>query len=998
MLSAASLGDLGHEPQLRRDYTAVLQALAELRIGTRPALGADVVERLLGFIELTLASAAASENGLNDAQRTVLMAANSALVLAAADGDNDARIRLRAALLYELADRPMMAAAIAGDTGGPLIVDEFFRRIGPFASLDSELGSESAHNGTVAVLPLLTALGQQAWELAGFQLGQSESSSWDASDSLRQVALNYGLDLNASDVEAFLRATRRRAELATRQHVPEHLLEDLAAGGFPPELWSGQAVALSGGLLDDDFDAWSFSSPTGTGKTFLARLLILATLRAHPEKKVLYIVPSRALVRQVTDDLSDSLDGLGIQVVSITPQLVALEAAEDESLQQADVLVLTPEKADLLLRIEAAAMEDVALVVIDEAHHIENGTRGVLLELYLWRLKQLAGTHARFVFMSAVAPNVDILSSWIGARPGGVTVASRATGMRVGIFEHRSESRRVEGWVRYVDGTEIRVIEKKADRTHVRGIPQLAAVLGTSGPVLVVAKGKKTAENLAEAFVQALPESAECRLSAESLQSPEIQRLDARLEREMYPNVPLRTFLKAGVAYHHAGLPPRVREAVESAISARHLRYVFATTTLAEGVNFPFSSVIVQSLATREPPTGQAASWRVVTPRSFWNIAGRAGRAGFDYEGQVILYGPSLALDKVQKAGGTIDAYLESDPSQIEPVRSALAKGIGELRRYLDASALDLEDLEDVELSDAVPSSTKGFVNLVRVGIAHARASGLEPSASNFFDGTLASRELSTEAETREFARTLVEQQAQVVDRYLTSPGAPSERLLAELGLSMDTLSRLKQYVTELQDWQFDQVLEGLPGGHLRARSLRYFFASIMARMAEPEGARLGGFYADLVVEWCSGIPFAGFSGSMASGRLEDLINLMYTRIQYLLPWALYAVDRFFEQDCVERGLTYNGQVRQIAYLADAGVPDFGALRLTHAGFERADATRLSRAHASDREALATTDVLAWVTAQRDEVLIRIVRGADRRRVDFDLLATVRNLRSADAT
>ncbi len=92
MLSAASLGDLGHEPQLRRDYTAVLQALAELRIGSRPALGADVVERLLGFIELTLASAAASENGLNDAQRTVLMAANSALVLAAADGDNDARI------------------------------------------------------------------------------------------------------------------------------------------------------------------------------------------------------------------------------------------------------------------------------------------------------------------------------------------------------------------------------------------------------------------------------------------------------------------------------------------------------------------------------------------------------------------------------------------------------------------------------------------------------------------------------------------------------------------------------------------------------------------------------------------------------------------------------------------------------------------------------------------------------------------------------------------
>jgi len=78
----------------------------------------------------------------------------------------------------------------------------------------------------------------------------------------------------------------------------------------------------------------------------------------------------------------------------------------------------------------------------------------------------MAGTHARFVFMSAVAPNVNDLAAWLGNNPGGLTVTSRATAMRVGVFEHRTSSKRVEGWIKYTDGTELRVIDDGADRTQ----------------------------------------------------------------------------------------------------------------------------------------------------------------------------------------------------------------------------------------------------------------------------------------------------------------------------------------------------------------------------------------------------------------------------------------------------------------------------------------------------------------------------------------------------
>jgi hypothetical protein len=334
MLSLAELASLGQDPDLDADYAEVQRLLAKIRVGQQPELAEDVVERLHGFVELTVASAGAL-NGDAAARETVFMAANAALALSAAEGGEDPRLRLRTALLFELADKPMMAAAVAGALGGPRIVDEFFQRRGRFESLSAALESEESHNGVPAGRPLLGALGQRAWELAEYEQGARGDAASGRLEVLEEIALRYGLDLNASDVVAFGAASDARLHLATRAHVPGDLLDDLASGGFPPELWSGQATAIGNGLLDEAFDAWSFSAPTGTGKTFLARLLILATLRAHPERKVIYIVPSRALVRQVSEDLHKALNALGISVISVTPQLVALDDEENEHLEQA---------------------------------------------------------------------------------------------------------------------------------------------------------------------------------------------------------------------------------------------------------------------------------------------------------------------------------------------------------------------------------------------------------------------------------------------------------------------------------------------------------------------------------------------------------------------------------------------------------------------------------------------------------------------------------------
>ena len=89
--------------------------------------------------------------------------------------------------------------------------------------------------------------------------------------------------------------------------------------------------------------------------------------------------------------------------------------------------------------------------------------------------------------------------------------------------------------------------------------------------------------------------------------------------------------LLKGCAYHHSALPLSIREEIEDAIRRGAIKVVAATTTLAQGMNFPIATVIFQGMTV--PAGGYSRS---MSPSEFWNIAGRAGRALVDKEGHVI--------------------------------------------------------------------------------------------------------------------------------------------------------------------------------------------------------------------------------------------------------------------------------------------------------------------------------------------------------------------------
>lgn len=902
------------------------------------------------------------------------------------------KYRLRACILYEAAGLPALSQAIVGSDDYNSLVQSLFKRSAGFRSLGFENEEEAIHNVDNGIDYISNAFfSQSASDLLEYEQGDSkiEKPGLWAFD----LAKYFNFGLNASDISGFNSIMDSRFELATISNVSSDLFETLQQINFPAELWPAQSKALKSGFLDDSFDSFGLASPTGTGKTFLTRLLITKAIKENNNSKILYIVPSRALVYEVFSSLQEGLEEIDINVIAVNPQLVTLDDDEESEYDQANVVVLTPEKADLLVRLGSDALLTITHVIVDEAHHIEADTRGVLLELYLWRIKKLLNGRARFIFLSAVAPNISDLTDWMGTNPKSEIVEQRATRMRAGTYRviKNENTKKNEGWIHYSDGIKLKIIGEKVETgSNRKTLVQLAQSIFIEGPILVVAKGKKECEALANEMLVYLRKKEKIKnLTEDELNSDIFNRLDSRLEREMYPAVPMRELINNRIAYHHAGLPPRVRIALEDAIRAGMIDFVFATTTLAEGVNFPFSSVIVQSLALREPPqAGVQPRYRAITPRTFWNIAGRAGRPGYDKEGQVILFEPSLGLERINYV---LESYLNPNMKDINPVRSALSNSIVDLYENVRDGAIQMSDLDQIELDEEIPGNIRGTINLLRVGLVHAKATDLLNLPEDILESTFAYSFL--DEETKKFGKKVLEKQNDLLVKFFKSRLAPSEKIVAEMGLSIDTLERLKTYVSNLEDWQIKKFGTLFYGGEINLDQVGYIIGPVAKNIAELEGNKLGGYLSELIVKWLSGIPLISIKselkGTLRNERLENLIHVIYSRIQFLLPWGLFAVDSIVEEEAKARKIPYHNELRNLSYLADAGVPSFDAHRLVNFDFERVDATRLYKQYKRRGGLNMGVDILGWISNEKNENLISAISGFDKRRIDYDFYSLI---------
>jgi hypothetical protein len=413
----------------------------------------------------------------------------------------------------------------------------------------------------------------------------------------------------------------------------------LTAKGRPNpvlELWPSQQTALRRNLLDPYKRAILVEMPTSAGKTLLAKFAIVQTKALNPHGTVIYVVPTRALVNQITLDLRADFRDLGLTVEQAVPAF-ELDPMEEQLLKGvADVLVTTPEKLDLLLRRDHPVTKEIALIVADEAHNIRDGARGARLELLLGMLKR-DRPDARFLMLSPFLPNDRELVTWLGddraldpikvdwkpsSKLVGVVLGQGRGPKRALMFETVPAADNVDA------GEGLRVPLATYEGNNAKGRLTLAAVdaMRPRGAVLVLCKGAGTATSRATSIRERTPARAAV---------AEVDAVCHFLEAELGRPSTLGACIRHGVAFHHAGLSQEARWLVEGLIRDNHVDVVCGTTTLAQGVNFPITTVLIETLRKGPKP---------LTYEDFWNIAGRAGRALVDTVG-VVAYPSSGAAD-----------------------------------------------------------------------------------------------------------------------------------------------------------------------------------------------------------------------------------------------------------------------------------------------------------------------------------------------------------------
>lgn len=387
-------------------------------------------------------------------------------------------------------------------------------------------------------------------------------------------------------------------------------------------------------LLDRTHNAVVVSLPTSSGKTHLAIFRILEAINHFgPEGWVAYTAPTRALVNQIAARLSRELSGIGLVVIKLSGAVDVDQLEEDllhSSGQAFHVLVATPEKLDVVIR-QKKIERDLVLVVMDEAHSIEQPERGLKHELLLSMIKRDA-PKAKFLLLAPFVENTEEIARWLDPHsPGSVKLgfawqpndriigafsAARGDNPRNWRMHFRSLASsspvlQFDGDVAVGDEGRVHASYSQVKNALSKMCVSMALGFRHRGTSLVITQKKPDAWSAADEAAKALPERAP---------DPETRVVQRFLAAEYGDDFALIGLLNRGVAVHHSGLSDEARFLVERLTEGSSVDVLCATTTLAQGINFPVASIFIASW---KYPYGKPMSYR-----EFWNLAGRAGRVG----------------------------------------------------------------------------------------------------------------------------------------------------------------------------------------------------------------------------------------------------------------------------------------------------------------------------------------------------------------------------------
>ena len=753
-------------------------------------------------------------------------------------------------------------------------------------------------------------------------------------------------------------------------------------------MYPQRITILDEGLLDPANKAIVISLPTSSGKTLLAEFRILQAINQHSDDNtwIAYVVPTRALVNQITNRLRKDLGPLKIKIEKMSG-ILEFDAFEQSLLDinnSFNILVLTPEKLNLLIRknLDTSFNDSLSLAIIDESHNLSDGNRGLNLEILLSIIKNDC-TNANLLLLSPFLPNNYELAQWLDPlKPKSINIKFdwQPNDMSVGLFYPTGKRRNISTNFKPMlnsppprkfltdsnssnDDQKLNISNTneqsniviatndncKYTASELKSQYLMASLVSKNivnrGNVLIISGTIDNSWKIAETLIELLPKKNDL--------DDELALIKKYISTELGDNFLLLKCLDHGIGVHNAGLPDDIKYLMEWLMENNRLNVLVSTTTIAQGMNFPVSTIILSSYS--YPGAGPMAS------STFWNIAGRAGRSYHNKMGIIGIVTDGKDTPDAIKAA----EFLKKSVDDVFSVLHQLLSNV-------------ITKTHDFKLESITHDPDW---SAFRQYIAHMFRQ------SETLDQFIAQTDLTlrntygyyqSNSEEKRMLLDVVNQYAQQLNE---------KQHLIELsdhtGFSLETIEDTAQKIKSMgissSDWKSDQLFSTSSNTLMKLMTI---MLNDVPETKELAGIKLAGSknipvsLSNIISDWVSGKTISEIAKTYFGGTdvdsIKNCVNNIYGKLSNYTTWGLSAIQKISSYDPTINLISDDEKIKNLPAMVYYGVNTDEAILMRMNNIPRIIANNLGRLYNEDHidtkiYDVKSQDVINWLTNLEDE-------------------------------
>ena len=380
-----------------------------------------------------------------------------------------------------------------------------------------------------------------------------------------------------------------------------------------------------------DYKYLSVTAPTAAGKTFIVKQWIVDQIKENDKINIVYIVPTRALIYELEEDFKKLINENDLKEKA---NVTSMPINDILDWNKSNIFVFTQERFYLLLSSLNFELNIFAMI-IDEAYKIGDDNRGLLLQQIIeWGISE--NSNLKLVFISPFTANPERLLEDIDEKKQTHCIKGEELTVNQNILWVEQQPHSSKKWaLELICGDKEyclnNILLKSSPSTNLKRISYIVDALThneniiTAGNIIYV-NGAAEAEKVSQLIYDLLGEEGDKNDVA-------LNSLIELCRKTIHNEYVLCKVLKRGVAFHYGNMPILIKAEIERLFNENIITHLICTSTLVEGVNMSCRSIFM-----RGPKKGKQ---QLMSNADFWNLAGRAGRWGTEFQGNIICIDPN---------------------------------------------------------------------------------------------------------------------------------------------------------------------------------------------------------------------------------------------------------------------------------------------------------------------------------------------------------------------